>query len=159
MLEKERLESKRISKTDAVVSQVNHEVAPKNVYIGPSDYVPFLEDRKWCYLYIEGTEFGDIPVRAEVKLEVWDSPNSAGVAIDAIRCCKIARDRGISGALYGPSALFHEIATASVCRCRSLGDGWKILSVVGKQSSQLLVDKSMGKHSKFCFPHFIVLFW
>ena len=78
----------------------------KNVYIGPSDYVPFLEDRKWCYLYIEGTEFGDIPVRAEVKLEVWDSPNSAGVAIDAIRCCKIARDRGISGALYGPSAYF-----------------------------------------------------
>ena len=106
MLEKERLESKRISKTDAVVSQLNHEVAPKNVYIGPSDYVPFLEDRKWCYLYIEGTEFGDIPVRAEVKLEVWDSPNSAGVAIDAIRCCKIARDRGISGALYGPSAYF-----------------------------------------------------
>jgi myo-inositol-1-phosphate synthase len=106
MLEKERLESKRISKTDAVVSQLNHEIAPKNVYIGPSDYVPFLEDRKWCYLYIEGTEFGDIPVRAEVKLEVWDSPNSAGVAIDAIRCCKIARDRGVSGALYGPSAYF-----------------------------------------------------
>jgi myo-inositol-1-phosphate synthase len=106
MLEKERLESKRISKTDAVVSQLNHEIAPKNVYIGPSDYVPFLEDRKWCYLYIEGTEFGGIPVRAEVKLEVWDSPNSAGVAIDAIRCCKIARDRGVSGALYGPSAYF-----------------------------------------------------
>jgi myo-inositol-1-phosphate synthase len=106
MLEKERLESKRISKTDAVVSQLNHEIAPENVYIGPSDFVPFLEDRKWCYLYIEGTEFGDIPVRAEVKLEVWDSPNSAGVAIDAIRCCKIARDRGISGALYGPSAYF-----------------------------------------------------
>jgi myo-inositol-1-phosphate synthase len=106
MLEKERLESKRISKTDAVVSQLNHEIAPENVYIGPSDFVPFLEDRKWCYLYIEGTEFGDIPVRAEVKLEVWDSPNSAGVAIDAIRCCKIARDRGVSGALYGPSAYF-----------------------------------------------------
>jgi myo-inositol-1-phosphate synthase len=106
MLEKERLESKRISKTDAVVSQLNHEIAPENVYIGPSDFVPFLEDRKWCYLYIEGTEFGGIPVRAEVKLEVWDSPNSAGVAIDAIRCCKIARDRGVSGALYGPSAYF-----------------------------------------------------
>ncbi len=106
MLEKERLESKRISKTDAVVSQLNHEVSPKDVYIGPSDYVPFLEDRKWCYLHLEGTEFGDIPVRVELKLEVWDSPNSAGVSIDAIRCCKIARDRGIGGALYGPSAYF-----------------------------------------------------
>ena len=106
MLEKERLESKRISKTDAVVSQLNHEVAPKNVYIGPSDYVPFLDDRKWCYLYLDGTEFGDVPVRVELKLEVWDSPNSAGVAIDAIRCCKLARDRGIGGALYGPSAYF-----------------------------------------------------
>ena len=106
MLEKERLESKRISKTDAVVSQLNHDISPKNVYIGPSDYVPWLDDRKWCYLHMEGTEFGDIPVRLELKLEVWDSPNSAGVSIDAIRCCKIARDRGIAGALYGPSAYF-----------------------------------------------------
>lgn len=106
MLEKERLESKRISKTDAVVSQLNHDISPKNVYIGPSDYVPWLDDRKWCYLHLEGTEFGDIPVRVELKLEVWDSPNSAGVSIDAIRCCKIARDRGIGGALYGPSAYF-----------------------------------------------------
>jgi myo-inositol-1-phosphate synthase len=106
MLEKERLESKRISKTDAVVSQLNHDISPRNVYIGPSDYVPWLDDRKWCYLHLEGTEFGDIPVRLELKLEVWDSPNSAGVSIDAIRCCKIARDRGIGGALYGPSAYF-----------------------------------------------------
>lgn len=106
MLEKERLESKRISKTDAVVSQLNHDISPKNVYIGPSDYVPWLDDRKWCYLHLEGTEFGDIPVRLELKLEVWDSPNSAGVSIDAIRCCKIARDREIGGALYGPSAYF-----------------------------------------------------
>ncbi len=106
MLEKERLESKRISKTDAVVSQLNHDIEPNNVYIGPSDYVPFLDDRKWCYLYLEGTEFGDVPVRVELKLEVWDSPNSAGVAIDAIRCCKIALDRGIGGAIYAPSAYF-----------------------------------------------------
>jgi myo-inositol-1-phosphate synthase len=106
MLEKERLESKRISKTDAVVSQLNHDIEPDNVYIGPSDYVPFLDDRKWCYLYLEGTEFGDVPVRVELKLEVWDSPNSAGVAIDAIRCCKIALDRGIGGAIYAPSAYF-----------------------------------------------------
>lgn len=106
MLEKERLESKRISKTNAVVSQLDHDISPDNVHIGPSDYIPWLLDRKWCYLYLEGTEFGDIPVRAEVKLEVWDSPNSAGIAIDAIRCCKIAQDRGIAGALYGPSAYF-----------------------------------------------------
>ncbi|GIX06128.1 MAG: myo-inositol-1-phosphate synthase [Candidatus Poribacteria bacterium] len=106
MLEKERLESKRISKTDAVTSQLSYKVDPRNVYIGPSDYVPWLEDRKWCYLYIEGREFGDVPVRIELKLEVWDSPNSAGVAIDAIRCCKLALDRGIAGALIGPSAYF-----------------------------------------------------
>lgn len=106
MLEKERLESKRISKTNAVVSQLDHDISPDNVHIGPSDYIPWLADRKWCYLYLEGTEFGDIPVRCEVKLEVWDSPNSAGIAIDAIRCCKIAQDRGIAGALYGPSAYF-----------------------------------------------------
>jgi myo-inositol-1-phosphate synthase len=106
MLEKERLESKRISKTNAVVSQLDHDISPDNVHIGPSDYIPWLADRKWCYLYLEGTEFGDIPVRAEVKLEVWDSPNSAGIAIDAIRCCKIAQDRNIAGALYGPSAYF-----------------------------------------------------
>ncbi len=106
MLEKERLESKRISKTNAVVSQLDHDISPDNVHIGPSDYIPWLADRKWCYLFLEGTEFGDIPVRCEVKLEVWDSPNSAGIAIDAIRCCKIAQDRGIAGALYGPSAYF-----------------------------------------------------
>ncbi|MBM3214830.1 inositol-3-phosphate synthase [Candidatus Poribacteria bacterium] len=106
MLEHERLESKRISKTDAVVSQLDYKIEPENIHIGPSDYVPWLQDRKWCYLRIEGREFGDVPVNIELKLEVWDSPNSAGVAIDAIRCAQLARDRGVVGALIGPSAYF-----------------------------------------------------
>lgn len=106
MLERERLESKKISKTDAVVSQLNYEIDKENVYIGPSDYVPWLKDRKWCYLRMEGSAFGGVPLNLELKLEVWDSPNSAGVAIDAVRCCKIAIDRGIGGPLYGPSAYF-----------------------------------------------------
>lgn len=106
MLERQRLESKKISKTEAVVSQLNYKIDEENVYIGPSDYVPWLKDRKWCYLRMEGTAFGGVPLNLELKLEVWDSPNSAGVAIDALRCCKIALDRGIGGPLYGPSAYF-----------------------------------------------------
>ncbi|GAB4566376.1 MAG: myo-inositol-1-phosphate synthase [Anaerolineae bacterium] len=106
MLERERLESKKISKTNAVVSLIDHPLDPRNVHVGPSDYVPWLEDRKWCYIRIEGTTFGDVPLNMEVKLEVWDSPNSAGVVIDAIRCAKIGLDRGLGGALYGPSSYF-----------------------------------------------------
>jgi len=106
MLERERLVSKRISKTDAVVSQLDYELHPDNVYIGPSDYVPWLTDRKICFLRMEGTAFGGVPLVLDLRLEVWDSPNSAGVAIDAIRCAKIGLDRGISGPLYGPCAYF-----------------------------------------------------
>lgn len=106
MLERERLESKKISKTDAVVSQLSHNIDKEDVHIGPSDYVPWLNDRKWAYIRLEGREFGDIPINIEFKLEVWDSPNSAGIVIDAIRCCKLAMDRGMSGALLGPSAYF-----------------------------------------------------
>ncbi len=106
MLERERLESKKVSKTNAVTSQIPYPVAPDNVHVGPSDYVPWLTDRKWAYIRIEGTTFGNVPLNVELKLEVWDSPNSAGVVIDAIRCAKIALDRGISGALTGPSAYF-----------------------------------------------------
>jgi myo-inositol-1-phosphate synthase len=106
MLERERLESKKISKTNAVTSQLDYELPADNVHVGPSDHVPWLLDRKWCYIRMEGTTFGDVPLNAEVKLEVWDSPNSAGVVIDAIRCCKIALDRGIAGPLVGPSAYF-----------------------------------------------------
>jgi myo-inositol-1-phosphate synthase len=106
MLERERLESKKISKTDAVTSQLDYDLGPGNIHIGPSDHVPWLEDRKWCYLRMEGRTFGDVPLNLELKLEVWDSPNSAGVVIDAIRCCKLALDRGLSGTLEGPSAYF-----------------------------------------------------
>ncbi|RME60362.1 MAG: inositol-3-phosphate synthase [Caldilineae bacterium] len=108
MLERERLESKKISKTEAVVSQIERELQhrEKNVHVGPSDYVPWLEDRKWCYIRIEGTTFGDVPLNLELKLEVWDSPNSAGVVIDAVRCAKLGLDRGLAGALYGPSSYF-----------------------------------------------------
>ena len=106
MLERERLESKKISKTNAVVSQLSEGIDPDNVHIGPSDYIPWLTDRKWAYIRMEGTTFGDVPLNIELKLEVWDSPNSAGVVIDAVRCVKLALDRGISGALYGPSSYF-----------------------------------------------------
>jgi myo-inositol-1-phosphate synthase len=106
MLERERLESKKISKTGAVVSQLSQPIDPKNIYIGPSDYVPWLNDRKWAHIRLEGREFGDVPVSIELKLEVWDSPNSAGVGIDAIRCCKLALDSKLGGQLEGPSAYF-----------------------------------------------------
>lgn len=107
MLDRSRLESKKISKTNAVTSQLdNSTIDPKNVHVGPSDYVPWLEDRKWCHIRMEGTTFGNVPLMAELKLEVWDSPNSAGVVIDAIRCAKLAMDRGLAGTIAGPAAYF-----------------------------------------------------
>lgn len=106
MLERSRLESKKISKTSAVTSQLHYELEPENIHIGPSDYVEWLSDRKWAYIRMEGTTFGNVPLNVEMKLEVWDSPNSAGVVIDAIRCCKLALDNGLSGALIASSAYF-----------------------------------------------------
>jgi len=106
MLERERLASKKISKTNAVASQLDYQLGADNIHVGPSDYVPFLTDRKICYINMEGRAFGDVPLKLELKLEVWDSPNSAGVVIDAIRCCKIGLDRGLSGTLEGPAAYF-----------------------------------------------------
>ncbi len=106
MLERERLESKKTSKTRAVTSQLNRPIATADVHISPSDYVPWLNDRKFCYIRMEGTAFGSVPLSCELKLEVWDSPNSAGVVIDAIRCAKLALDRGIAGALDGPCSYF-----------------------------------------------------
>ena len=106
MLERERLESKKISKTNAVTSQLPYELGDKNVHVGPSDYVPWLTDRKWCHIRMEGRAFGNVPLNLELKLEVWDSPNSAGVVIDAVRCAKIALDRGLSGPLTAPSSYF-----------------------------------------------------
>jgi myo-inositol-1-phosphate synthase len=106
MLERERLLSKKRSKTDAVTSQLHGKLSDEEAHVGPSDYVPWLTDRKWCYIRIEGTAFGNLPLNCELKLEVWDSPNSAGVVIDAIRCAKLALDRGIGGALLGPASYF-----------------------------------------------------
>jgi myo-inositol-1-phosphate synthase len=106
MLERDRLESKKISKTNSVTSQLHHDLGEKNVHIGPSDYIPWLDDRKWAYVRLEGRAFGDVPLNLEYKLEVWDSPNSAGVIIDALRCAKIGLDRKIGGALLSPSSYF-----------------------------------------------------
>ena len=106
MLERERLESKKISKTNAVTSMLDYPIDPDNVHVGPSDHVPWLTDRKFCYIQMEGTTYGDVPLRAELKLEVWDSPNSAGVITDAIRCLKLGLDRGLTGTLVAPSAYF-----------------------------------------------------
>jgi myo-inositol-1-phosphate synthase len=104
MLVRERLESKKISKTNAVTSIMGHTLPKEDVHVGPSDYVPWLTDRKWAHIRLEGQAFGDVPLTAELKLEVWDSPNSAGIVIDAVRCCKLALNHGLSGQLDGPSS-------------------------------------------------------
>jgi myo-inositol-1-phosphate synthase len=106
MLERERLTSKKISKTQSVQSQLDTPLDKKDIHIGPSDHVPWLEDRKWALIRLEGRNFGDVPLTIEMKLEVWDSPNSAGIVIDAVRCAKVALDRGVGGPLVGPSAYF-----------------------------------------------------
>jgi len=106
MLERSRLESKKISKTNSVTSQLDYQLDPDDIHVGPSDYVPWLKDRKFCHIKMEGRTFGDVPLNLELKLEVWDSPNSAGVVIDAIRCCKLALDRKLKGALEAPSSYF-----------------------------------------------------
>jgi myo-inositol-1-phosphate synthase len=122
MLERERLESKKISKTNAVTSQITGRVDEESVHVGPSDYVPWLSDRKFCEIRIEGTTFGDVPLLLTAHLEVWDSPNSAGVVIDAVRCAKLALDAGVGGALLGPSSYFMksppEQYTDDVCRSK-----------------------------------------
>ena len=122
MLERDRLESKKISKTQSVTSQIDREIAPRNVHIGPSDYVAWLDDRKWAFVRLEGKAFGDVPLNLEYKLEVWDSPNSAGVIIDAIRAAKIGLDRGIGGPLLSASSYFMksppEQYADDVCRQR-----------------------------------------
>ena len=113
MLERERLESKKISKTNAVTSQLDYDMGADNVHIGPSDYVEWLDDRKWAYIRMEGRTFGDVPLNIELKLEVVDSPNCAGIVIDAVRCAKIGLDRGLAGSLEGPQQLLHEVAAGA----------------------------------------------
>ncbi len=106
MLERTRLESKKISKTNSVISQLGHPIKAEDIHVGPSDYIPWLKDRKWCHIRMEGREFGDVPLNIDMKLEVWDSPNSAGIVIDAIRCVKLAKDSGVGGELLAPSSYF-----------------------------------------------------
>jgi myo-inositol-1-phosphate synthase len=126
MLERTRLHSKRISKTQAVTSLLPYDIGEDNIYIGPSDYVAWLTDRKWAHIRLEGQTFGDVPLNIEMKLEVWDSPNSAGVIIDAIRCAKIAKDRGLSGKLIEPSAYFMKSPPKQIpdWRAKELLEAW-----------------------------------
>jgi len=126
MLERERLASKRISKTNAVTSLLPYDVGDENVYIGPSDYVAWLKDRKWAYMRLEGKTFGDVPLNLELKLEVWDSPNSAGVMVDAIRCAKIAKDNGLKGAIVEPSSYFFKTPPKQFpdWKCKELAEEW-----------------------------------
>jgi myo-inositol-1-phosphate synthase len=114
MLERERLESKKISKTSAVTSVIPYALPEEDIHVGPSDYVPWLKDRKWCHIRMEGTTFGDVPLNLELKLEVWDSPNSAGIVIDAVRCAKLALDHKLKGALFGASSYFKKSPPAQV---------------------------------------------
>ena len=116
MLERERLESKKISKTHAVTSIMGHELPKDDVYIGPSDYVPWLTDRKWAHIRLEGEAFGDVPLTLEAKLEVWDSPNSAGIVIDAVRCCKLALNHGLGGPIIGRLRVPDEVAAGAAPR-------------------------------------------
>ncbi len=148
MLERERLESKKISKTNAVTSQLDYELDPDDIHVGPSDYVPWLTDRKFCHIRMEGRTFGDVPLNLELKLEVWDSPNSAGVVIDAIRCCKLALERGFSGSLVGPSSYFMKSPPIQYSddeahrRVEEFIDGKEQLSPIS------LPEKALGQQNK-----------
>ncbi len=134
MLDRSRLESKKISKSNAVVSQLPYKLESKNVYIGPSDYVPWLEDRKWAHIRLEGRTFGDVPLNVELKLEVWDSPNSAGVVIDAVRCAKLGMDRGLNGTLEAPASYFMKSPPVQHPDdvCRELTEGF----IAGEEAAQ-----------------------
>ncbi len=149
MLERSRLESKKISKTCSVTSQLNYDIGDKNIHIGPSDYVAWLDDRKWAYIRMEGRTFGDVPLNIEMKMEVWDSPNSAGVVIDAIRCCKLALDNGLSGALLEPSSYFKKSPPVQYTddEARRLTEefitkyGWKHATVKAPKAARIAAKK------------------
>ena len=127
MLERERLESKKISKTNAVTSMLDYDLGAGNVHVGPSDYVPWLTDRKWAYIRMEGTSFGDVPLNIELKLEVWDSPNSAGIVIDAVRLAKLALNNGIAGALEAPSSYLMKSPPKQIRRRRGARDAERFI--------------------------------
>jgi myo-inositol-1-phosphate synthase len=149
MLERERLESKKISKTNAVTSQIPRGLSDRNVHIGPSDYIEWLDDRKWCYIRMEGTSFGEAPLNIEAKLEVWDSPNSAGVIIDAVRCAKLALDNGLSGAIEAPSSYFFKSPPVQYYddECKRLTEEYIANYAVDKKKSEG-AEKKPGKGSK-----------
>ncbi len=150
MLERERLESKKISKTNAVTSQLPGGLDPRNVHIGPSDYVAWLDDRKWCYIRMEGTSFGEVPLNIEAKLEVVDSPNSAGVIIDAVRCAKLALDNGLSGAIEAPSSYFFKSPPVQYYddQCRRMTEEYIAQYHQDKQGKAPSEKASSGKTSK-----------
>jgi myo-inositol-1-phosphate synthase len=147
MLERERLEAKKISKTTAVTSQLDYKLDPNDIHVGPSDYVPWLLDRKFCHIRMEGRTFGDVPLNLELKLEVWDSPNSAGVVIDAIRCCKLALDRGLKGALAAPSAYFMKSPPIQYTddEARRMVEEFIVTNQAGKTSSTSAAKKAAGQ--------------
>ena len=150
MLERERLESKKISKTNAVTSMLDYEMADDDIHVGPSDYVPWLKDRKWCHIRMEGTTYGDVPLNLELKLEVWDSPNSAGVITDAIRCLKLGLDRGLKGTLVAPSAYFMKSPPLQIHddiareRVEAFIRGEDLDTLVGTESAAELAAKRAG---------------
>ncbi len=152
MLERERLESKKISKTNAVISQLDYDIGSKNIHIGPSDYVEWLDDRKWAYIRMEGTTFGNVPLNIEFKMEVWDSPNSAGVVIDAVRCCKLALDNGLKGALLEPSAYFKKSPPVQYTDSEAREMVEEFIRKYGKKKAEkptrrlVLKDKSAAKN-------------
>lgn len=160
MLERSRLESKKISKTNAVTSQLDYELAPGSIHIGPSDYVEWLSDRKWAYIRMEGTTFGNVPLNIEMKMEVWDSPNSAGVVIDAIRCCKLALDNGLSGAMIEPSSYFKKSPPVQYTdeEARRLTEeyivkyGWKFASAKTKKPVRVAAKKPAAKKTTVKMP-------
>ena len=146
MLERERLESKKISKTGAVTSMIPYDLGSDNIHVGPSDHVPWLTDRKWCYIRMEGTTFGEVPLNLEAKLEVWDSPNSAGVMIDAIRCAKLAMDRGLSGPIVGTFLLFLQDSTQSNSAMKCAATWWRPSSRASR------TNKLVGRSSAHTAP-------
>ena len=145
MLERERLESKKISKTNAVTSQLDYDMGAKNVHIGPSDYVAWLEDRKWAYIRLEGRSFGDVPLNIEMKLEVVDSPNSAGIVIDAVRFCKLGMDNGLSGALEWPSAYFMKSPPVQHPDDRCHDEVERFIEVYGQKAKKSKKDLAEAK--------------
>ncbi|HUH07633.1 MAG TPA: inositol-3-phosphate synthase [Egibacteraceae bacterium] len=146
MLERNRLQSKKQSKTQSVTSQMSEEPAKENIHVGPSDHVPWLEDRKWAYIRMEGRNFGDVPLNLELKLEVWDSPNSAGVVIDAVRCIKTALDRGIGGPLLGPSSYFMKSPPAQFADdvCRQMVEEF----IAGPVEDDMLVEVDQAERER-----------